>query len=49
MISLVLMILAIICFLLSAVGVSSPRVNLEALGLFFLASAMALGNISRVP
>lgn len=35
MITVVLLLLAAICFLLAAVGVPLPRVNLVALGLFF--------------
>lgn len=35
-IKMAVLLLALICFLLAAVGVSSPRINLEALGLFFL-------------
>ena len=35
----VLMILAIVCFLLAALGVSTPRGNLMAAGLFFWAVA----------
>jgi len=34
-----LMVLAIICFLLAALGVSTPRGNLLAAGLFFWAVA----------
>jgi hypothetical protein len=37
---LVLLILAIVCFGLSAAGVPTPRVNLLALGLFFWALAL---------
>jgi len=37
----VLLVLALICFILAAVGVSFPRVNLTALGLaFFVASIL---------
>jgi hypothetical protein len=36
----VLMVLAIICFLLSAFNVSTPRGNLLAAGLFFWALAV---------
>ena len=35
----IFMILAIICFLLSALGISTPRGNLLAAGLFFWAVA----------
>jgi hypothetical protein len=37
-----LMILAIICFLLAAIGVVTPRGNLTAAGLFFWAVAYAI-------
>lgn len=36
MIRLVLLVAAAVCFLLAAFGVPIPRVNLIALGLFFL-------------
>lgn len=36
MFKLVALVLALVCFFLSAVGVSSPRINLQSLGLFFL-------------
>jgi hypothetical protein len=37
-----LLIVAAILFLLSAVGVSSPRINLQSLGLLFLTIAFML-------
>jgi hypothetical protein len=39
-IHLVLIVLAALCFLLAALGVSTPRGNLLAAGLFFLTLAM---------
>ena len=43
---LILMILAMICFILAAVGVSTPRGNLVAAGLFLwaLAATVALAR-----
>lgn len=43
---LVLMLLALICFLLSALGISTPRGNLVAAGLFLwaLAATVALAK-----
>lgn len=38
----VFMILAIICFLLAALGISTPRGNLLAAGLFFWAVAVTV-------
>jgi len=38
---LVLLILAAICFLLAALNISSPRVNLTGAGLFFWVLAVA--------
>lgn len=38
----ILMVLAIICFLLAALGISTPRGNLMAAGLFFWALAVAI-------
>ena len=35
----ILMVLAIVCFLLAALGISTPRGNLLAAGLFFWAVA----------
>ncbi len=37
-----LMILALVCFLLAAVGVPWPRPNFTALGLFFWALALLI-------
>ncbi len=42
----VLIVLALICFLLSALGVSS-RVNLQSLGLFFWSLAVLLAAVVR--
>jgi hypothetical protein len=39
---LILMILAVICLLLAALGVSTPRGNLMAAGLFFWALAVTI-------
>ena len=38
----VLMVLALICFLLSALGVTAPRVELKSAGLFLWALAATL-------
>ena len=38
----ILMVLAIVCFLLAALGVSAPRGNLTAAGLFFWAVAVTV-------
>jgi hypothetical protein len=38
----VLMILAVLCFILAAAGVTVPRLKLEALGLFFWATTVLL-------
>ena len=43
-----LMVLACICFLLGTVGVSHPRVNLVALGLFFWSLALVIGHGGRL-
>lgn len=43
-VNIVLMILAVICFLLAALGVSTPRGNLLAAGLFFWALAVAISG-----
>ena len=42
----VLLILAVVCFLLAALGVSTPRGNLMAAGLFFwsIAATVALAR-----
>lgn len=40
----ILMILAIVCLLLSALGVSAPRGNLMAAGLMFWAIATAISR-----
>jgi hypothetical protein len=42
----VLLILAVVCFLLAALGVSTPRGNLTAAGLFFwsIAATVALAR-----
>lgn len=42
--NLVLMILAILCFLLAALGISTPRGNLMAAGLFFWALAVTVAK-----
>lgn len=39
MIKLILVILALVCFLVSAFGLSTGKVNLTALGLAFLAAS----------
>jgi hypothetical protein len=39
LIHLILLVLALVCFLGAAVGVSHPRINLQALGLFFWVGA----------
>jgi len=44
-IAVVLLLAALICFLLSAFGANFPRVNLEALGLAFVAIYMLVGNL----
>lgn len=43
---LILMVLALVCFLLAALNVSTPRGNLQAAGLFFwaLATTVALAR-----
>ena len=46
-VNLVLMILAVICLLLSALGVSTPRGNLLAAGLFFWSLAVAIAGAAR--
>lgn len=38
----ILMVLAIVCFLLAALGISTPRGNLLAAGLFFWAVAVTV-------
>lgn len=43
MITLILFIVAAICFVLAAAEAPIPRVNLTALGLFFIAVAFAVG------
>ena len=45
--NLILMVLAVICLLLSALGVSTPRGNLLAAGLFFWALAVAIAGAAR--
>jgi hypothetical protein len=39
---LLLMVLAVICFLLGTVGVNHPRLNLVALGLFFWSLSLVI-------
>ena len=41
--STILLLLAFVCFLLSAMGVASPRINLESAGLALLTLAMIVG------
>lgn len=36
----ILLVLALVCFLLAALGVSAPRVSLENLGLAFATAAL---------
>ena len=43
----VFMLLAIICLLLAGLGISTPRSNLLALGLFFWALAVTIGVVVR--
>ena len=40
-----LLLVALICFVLSAVGVNSPRLNLTATGLALMASAMLIATV----
>lgn len=40
----ILMVLAIVCFLLAAIGVATPRGNLVAAGLFFWALAVTISG-----
>ena len=40
----ILLLLAVVCFLLSAVGVNIPRVSLLSLGLAFFAGAFLVGR-----
>lgn len=42
MLHLLLIVLALVCFVLAALQIPSPRVNLTPLGLFFWALATAL-------
>lgn len=48
-IALVLMIAALVCFLIDAVGPSGWRVNLQSLGLAFLVGAMLIGGATLAP
>jgi hypothetical protein len=41
-VKLILMILAVVCFLLAALNVATPRGNLTAAGLFFWALAVLI-------
>lgn len=40
-----LLVLALVCFLLAAVGVAFPRVNLMCFGLFFWVLAILIGGV----
>jgi hypothetical protein len=47
MLSLILLILALICFFCAAIGVPQSRVNLVALGLFLWVLTLVLGSAAR--
>lgn len=47
MLTLILLILALVCFFAAAVQVPSPRVNLVALGLFLWVLTVILGSSLR--
>lgn len=44
MITLILLVFAFVCFILTAVGVSSPRINILALGLAFWVLTLLLSR-----
>jgi hypothetical protein len=41
----ILIIAAVVCFILAAIGVAAPKVNLVALGLAFWALAVAIEKL----
>ena len=45
--NLILMILAVLCFAFAALGVSTPRGNLLAAGLFFWSLTVAIAGAAR--
>lgn len=47
MIALICLVFALVCFLLSAFGVSSPRINIVSLGLAFLTGFFLTGVAFR--
>ncbi|HMF74287.1 MAG TPA: hypothetical protein VK604_01365 [Bryobacteraceae bacterium] len=45
MLSLICLILALVCFLVAAVNIPTPRVNLIALGLFWWVLSLLVGHV----
>lgn len=46
--SLLLLVFAVVCFLIAAINIPTPRVNLTALGLFFWVLSLLLGGMRGV-
>lgn len=45
MLIIILLILALVCFIAAAIGATKPNVNWVAVGLAFVAGALLAGNI----